>query len=101
MLYVLSQLSFSLDMFARAGGGGSSSGGGGGEVIALVGYVPMHFLGARVRKYTYNHDFWLLFQVVAWVICVIFALMLIIFLRGIGFLMAIGAVTGMGAGLYN
>lgn len=100
-MFALAQLATWFDLFARAGGGGSSSGGDGGSIIALVGYVPMHFIGAKLRKFGFNHEFWIIFQIVGWIICVIFAIFLTFFLRGIGFLMAIGAVMGTGAGLYN
>lgn len=100
-MFALGQLAVWLDLFARAGGGGSSSGGDGGGIIALVGYLPMHFIGARLRRHGYNHEFWLVFQVFGWLIGVAYALALTVFLGFLGFLMAVGAILGTGAGLYN
>lgn len=39
-----------MEIFARAGGDGSSSGGGSSGGILLIGYIPMHFIGARLRR---------------------------------------------------
>ncbi|HET7630021.1 MAG TPA: DUF3137 domain-containing protein, partial [Candidatus Saccharimonadales bacterium] len=98
-MFALGQLAAWLD-FARAGGGGSSSGDGG-SIIALVGYLPMHFIGAKLRKLGFNHEIWIIFQVIGWIIGIAYALVLTWFLGGLGFLMAIGAILGTGAGLYN
>lgn len=99
-MFGLGQLAVWLDLFARAGGGGSSSGSGGGGII-LVGYVPMHVIGAKFRKYGFNHELWLVFQISGWLICAVFSILLMWGLGFLGFFMAIGAVLGTGAGLYN
>jgi hypothetical protein len=90
-----------LDLFSRAGGGGSSSGGGSGEaIILLIGYVPMHFVGAIIRKLQINGVAWVMAQIVGWIICAIFC-GLLLFLGALGFFIAIGGIAGMGAGLYG
>lgn len=103
MPLVASQLATWLDLFGRAGGGGSSSGGGGdgGSIIVLVGYLPMHFITAKLRKRGYNGEVWPLWQAVGWLVCLVYGGLLILLLDFIGFFMAIGAVMGTGAGLYN
>lgn len=92
-----------LQFFARAGGGGSSSGGGGGGaggIIVAIGYFPMHFVGRTLRKYLANGQFWAAGQAAGWVICTVFGIVALYF--GIlGGLVAMGAIAGTGAGLYN
>jgi len=92
-----------IDSFARGGGGGSSSGGGGsGSVIAAIGYIPMHWLGAQLRKHGSSNVFASVGQqIVGWIIAIIYGIFWIILWRGLGFVIAIGAITGIGAGLYN
>lgn len=92
------------DLFARAGGGGSGSGGGGdgGGIIAALGYLPMHWLGALLRKHgSSNIVASSLQQIVGWIIALVYAVFWLVFWRGLGWLVAAGAMTGMGAGLYN
>lgn len=90
-----------LEIFARAGGGGSSSGGDGGSgIIVLVGYVPMHFLGALLRRGKSNEGLWVILQVIGWIVAVAYMIVLM-YLGFLGVLMAIGAFLGMGAGLYG
>jgi hypothetical protein len=86
---------------ARAGGGGSSSGDGGGALIYLLGYLPMHFVGALLRKRQENLASWTVAQIVAWVICTIYCVLWVTSLGFIGGIIAACAVLGMGAGLYN
>src|SRR4051794_18087649 len=89
-------------VFARGGGGGSGGGGGGGRIIVAIGYLPMHFLGAYLRKAQKDHKHLFgMLQVVGWVMAVIFSILLIIVLKGIGVIAGIGALVGMGAGLYG
>ena len=38
------------ELLARGGGGGSGGGGSGGGIIALLGYLPTHFIGAILRR---------------------------------------------------
>ena len=94
-----------IETFARAGGGGSSSGsgggsGGGGGGIAIIGYIPMHLVGAFIRNKTVNKPHWLLGQVIGWIVCSVFCFLCIL-LGSIGFVIAIGATFGMAAGLYS
>lgn len=115
MIIPIDQITAALELLARAGGGGSSSGGGGGGghggsgggggggaegLIFALGYVPMHFVGAFIRKTQVNGLLWVASQIVAWIICLIFCGFLLQF-GVLGFFVAIGAVVGMGAGLYN
>lgn len=93
-----------LENFARGGGGGSDSGGGGDGIIALIGYLPMHFVGALIRRYTIKPgngaiDFML--QTIGWVIAIVYSALLIFVFKFAGFLIAIGAILGMAAGLYG
>ncbi len=87
----------SLSVFARGGGGGSGSGGGGGSILIAVGYVPMHALGAVFRR----KDKVKLGNWVTWPTAVVFGILLMAIFRGYGFVMAIGAMMGAGAGLYG
>jgi hypothetical protein len=100
----LHQLLEPLQFIARAGGGGSSSGGGGGggvlAAIAAIGYIPMHYIGMLLRKRLANTRFWPAAQIAGWVLCGIFAGTCLLF-GSLGFLVALGALAGMGAGLYN
>jgi len=82
-------------VIARAGGGGSSSGGG--AVIALIGYVPMHFLGAMSK----HHIPVVIASMIMWPIAIIYAILLILLLRVFGMIAAVGAILGTGAGLYG
>lgn len=92
-----------LEWFARGGGGGSSSGGGdGGGIIVLLGYVPMHFVGAKLRKrFLKNESLIIPFNIAGWVLAVIYAALWIAVWDGIGFWIALGALAGMPAGLYG
>src|SRR3982751_6788650 len=91
-----------LPIFARGGGGGSGGGGDGGGFIALIGYVPMHFVGAWFRRYKKDHAaVFDTLQIVGWAITVVYAVLLVVGLKGLGALAGIGAFAGMGAGLYG
>lgn len=86
---------------ARAGGGGSGSGGGGGGII-LLGYVPMHFVGAVIRRRRQKQPVVFdLLRIGGWLLTVAYVLLLVVGLRGVGALAALGAPLGMGAGLYG
>ena len=89
--------------FARGGGGGSggSGGGDGGAIIFLVGYVPMHWLGAFLRKFGKNPVASVLQQVVGWCAAIAYSILVIAGSHFIGILVALGALSGMAAGLYN
>lgn len=91
-----------LDLFARGGGGGSGGGGGGGGGIIAIGYIPMHGLGAFLRRHgSSNIVASTLQQVVGWIVAIVYAIFWIAVWKGIGFFVAIGAILGIGAGLYN
>lgn len=87
-----------VDLIARGGGGGSGGGsGGGGSVIILIGYVPMHFIGAKLKKYMPAIPA----SIIGWLIAVIYSITLMAIFKGWGFFMGIGAIMGTGAGLYG
>ncbi len=89
-------------VLARAGGGGSGGGGGGGSGFALIGYLPMHLLGAHIRKLQKKHvGLFDILQIGGWVVVIGYAVALTVVLRSIGFIAGIGALLGMGAGLYG
>ncbi|HET6622478.1 MAG TPA: hypothetical protein VFG56_00920, partial [Candidatus Saccharimonadales bacterium] len=99
-MFALGHLTAWLDVFARSGGGGSSSGGGGGDgIIAFIGYLPMHFIGAKLRKHGFNRDYWFVFQVVGWIIGILYALFWLVVWHVLGFLIGVAAIVGTGAGL--
>jgi len=85
-----------IEYFGRSGGGGSSSGGGGGALLIAVGYVPMHFVGAFLRKRLTIPAA----SVTGWIIAIIYAIFWMSF-SSIGFLVGMAALVGIGAGLYN
>lgn len=91
-----------LESFARSGGGGSSSGGGGDGIIIFLGYLPMHYIGSRLRRSSPDKLTTAPKQVIGWVLGVIYAtLWLFIWPGFIGFLISVAAIVGTGAGLYN
>jgi hypothetical protein len=86
------------DIFARSGGGGSSSGsGGGGGVVILLGYLPMHFVGAKLKK----HMPLAVASLITWPAALVYGVALTFALRTYGFFIAIAALIGAGAGLYD
>lgn len=91
------------ESFARSGGGGSSSGGGGGDgIIALLGYAPMHYVGSRLRRSSPEKITTISKQIVGWSIGLVYAVLWLFIWQGVfGFLIAVAAVVGTGAGLYN
>lgn len=93
-----------LEWFARGGGGGSGGGGdGGGEgIIIIVGYLPMHFVGGAFRKwFTKKESLIVPLNIAGWVIAAVYSVLLVAFLGGLGFWIALGALVGMPAGLYG
>jgi len=102
--HALGELLPTVDLFARAGGGGSSSGGGGGDgFIIVVGYLPMHALGAGLRRINKKYP---AFTVALCILCIVMALAYgaawIVFLGGFfGGLTAIAALIGALAGLFG
>lgn len=91
-----------LEFFARAGGGGSGGGGDGGGIFVLLGYIPMHFVGAILRKVgAKNEALKVLVNLAGWVIAIIYAVFWMYAWGGLGFFVGIAALAGMAAGLYN
>lgn len=96
-----------LELFARGGGGGSGGGGGGGSgsgggIIILLGYMPMHFIGAVLRKWANKQEAKLVaFSVVGWAIAAAYGILWIFIWGGIGVWITLGALVGMPAGLYG
>lgn len=93
-------------LFARGGGGGSGGDGDGGGIalLAMVGYVPAHAVGAIIRKLKNKESEWVGGQVVGWVLCTVYTVALLALTQWIGIyalIMAAGAPLGMGAGLYS
>lgn len=98
IISIASHLPF-IEFIGRAGGGGSGSGGGsdsGGFEIAL-GYLPMHFIGSIFRKKIPSIS---IASVLGWILAIIYAIFWFNF-GIIGFIVAMAALVGMGAGLYN
>lgn len=100
MFYAATWLVSLLGQFARGGGGGSGSGGGSGGLV-LVGYVPMHFLGAIARRTARHKVIWTLVQGIVWAIGTAYAIVVTYFAGSLGALIGIGAILGSGAGLYG
>ncbi len=86
--------------FARGGGGGSGGGGGGSGGgflgVAAIGYLPMHFLGAKFKGKWGK----MVGSIILWPVALVYAFLLG-HLGGFGFIAAVGAMTGTGAGLYG
>ena len=89
------------------GGGGGGSGGGGNDAIGLlliIGWTPMHVIGAFVRKHKKKEAEWVAGQIIGWVLCLGFFIglcVLGVIASGLFFIIAVGAPIGMAAGLYN
>ena len=116
--FFFGQVPLIIEELARGGGGGSGGGSGGGGsggsgaggifyVVGLVGYAPMHILGAFLRK-RYYRTHWLGARIAGWIIAgtiALICLMLIPFFNS--WLMAIygiipiavGALIGIAIGL--
>lgn len=114
MEHLLYSLLQPLEWFARGGGGGSSGGGGGGGSVGgsggsgfggielLLGYLPMHFLGALIRKSTAkNAGLSVAGSVIGWVLAVAYAGLWLQWWPGFGIFIGIAALVGMPAGLYS
>ncbi len=92
----VAQLPF--EWFARGGGGGSGEGG----IIALLGYLPMHFIGVLLRKlYARGRSLTIIANIVGWIVAVAYSLLWILAWDGAGVFIAIAALIGMPAGLYG
>ncbi|MEO8911779.1 MAG: DUF3137 domain-containing protein [Candidatus Saccharimonas sp.] len=96
-----------LEFLARAGGGGSGgsgSSGGGDGIFIILGYLPMHFVGAALIRSTRKHDNLALkagVNVVGWVIAVIYAIIWANIWGFLGTIVGLAALIGMAAGLYG
>lgn len=91
-----------LERFAAAGGGGSGSGDSGGGIEVLFGYIPMHAVGHFLRRRAnYTTPVPLYLQSIGWVVCIAYCIFLVNFFGSFGVLISIGAIAGMGAGLYG
>jgi len=101
-MHLFASLDQAISVFARGGGGGSGGSGGGGGIIVLFGYIPMHFIGAYLRRLHKKHEvLFNIVQVVGWIIAVAYTVLLVVIFRTLGVFMGIGALVGMGAGLYG
>lgn len=116
--FLLGQIPLIIEEFARGGGGGSGGGGGGGGsggsgggglmyIIGLAGYLPMHFIGALLRKHFFK-EYWLAARIIGWVIAglVAFVCIALIFIEKsflvafyVNIPIAVGALLGIAAGL--
>jgi hypothetical protein len=94
-----------LDIIARGGGGGSGGGGGGGGsggggggggIIALIGYLPTHFVGAFIRRKLRGPVGLLLTSFITIVYVAIW-----FFIGGYGFIIGIAALVGGPAGYFG
>jgi hypothetical protein len=93
------QLQPLIDLVARAGGGGSGGSGGGsggGGIIALLGYLPTHFLGALLRRKLRN-----LAGLIIIVIATLAYAALWFVIGSYGFLIGIAALVGGPAGYFG
>ncbi len=92
-----------VEVFARAGGGGSSSGGSGDSFIVVIGYVPMHALGAWSRRIGKKRPTaFVALGVVSGVIALVYAVILIALFRWfLGGIAASAALIGVCAGLFG
>lgn len=92
----------SFELFARGGGGGSGGDGDGGSLLVAIGYIPMHGLGALLRRHgSSNIVASVLQQAIGWAVAAAYAIFWIAVWRRLGFIIAVGAILGIGAGLYN
>lgn len=113
MTFVLPDVLLLLEEFARGGGGGSGGGGGGGGgsggsgggiggIGVLLGYMPMHFGGALLSRFTKkNVTAAIAMNIIGWLAAVAYSWLWIVMWPGMGWLIAAAALVGMPAGLYN
>lgn len=113
--FLLGQIPLFVEEFARGGGGGSggSGGSGGGGVfylVGLIGYLPMHFIGSKLRKHLLGKPLWKFIQIGMWIGVIILGFILVVVFAAlqtaIGELyvalpIAVGALIGTGSGLYG
>ncbi|MDR0957299.1 MAG: hypothetical protein LBM09_01835 [Candidatus Nomurabacteria bacterium] len=111
-----------IPIIAAAGGGGSSSGGSGGGgglfyLGVLIGYIPMHLLGRKMRidkkKHKDDTGWWRSRQMLVWIVGLLYMIILIAIGLIVAFTIRSGIIAmvliiagpcsmvGAGAGLYN
>lgn len=93
-----------LEFFARAGGGGSggSGSGDGGGIFVLLGYIPMHAVGAVLYRFgAKSTAIKIATNILGWIIAIVYAIVWMAIWRGFGFFVGLAALAGMAAGLYN
>lgn len=104
---ILDQLNIflqSVGFFARAGGGGSSDGssGGGSSVFIIMGYVPMHAVGAAIRRISKKSQLTkVIGSLIGWPIAIVYLVLLNWLAGSLGFFAGIAGCFGMAAGLYG
>lgn len=100
-----------LDDFARAGGGGSSSGGGGSSsggsgggdsIFFILGYFPMHGVGAVLAKLAKKSvAIAIVANIIGWSVALVYAWFWTSIMGSLGFFIGIAALIGIAAGLYG
>lgn len=91
-----------LELFARAGGGGSGGDGGGEGIFIILGYLPMQFVGSAFRKiFTKKTVFLVPFNIVGWIIAVVYLVFWSNIWGGLGFVVGLAGIVGMASGLYG
>lgn len=101
---VLATIALPWGHLAQAGGGGSGGGGGddGGGIFVLLGYLPMHFVGALLRRFIDKYPLLLIpLNIVGWVTAVAYSVMWVFIWDTLGFFIGLAALGGMAAGLYK
>lgn len=101
---LIATIALPLEFFARAGGGGSggSSGGDGGGIFFILGYLPMHFLGAFLRRIYKKYELLTIpLNLVGWVLAIIYAVFWVFVWGTLGFFIGLVSLVGMAAGLYS
>jgi hypothetical protein len=86
-----------IELLARGGGGGSGGGGsGGGGIIALLGYLPTHFIGAILRRKLRN-----LAGLIIMVVATLAYALLWFVIGSYGILVGLAALVGGPAGYFG
>lgn len=91
-----------LELFARAGGGGSGGSDDSGGIFIFLGYIPMHAVGAVLRRLgAKSQTLKIAANIIGWIIAIIYAIVWMAIWRGFGFFVGMAALAGMAGGLYN
>lgn len=112
MFGYISLIADAIELMARGGGGGSGGGGGGGSaggsggggglaIIAMVGYVPLHFIASKLRKLFWETHLWIVAQASVWIVALLVTVLLPVWIGWIGIIIGMGALIGAGTGLYG